>query len=265
MFPLYTKTFPSSAGALREALNASLQRLFSGAPDAVSVDDKSFPSVAAVCITVDGAELRTNPPSPPRVTGTTLAGITVDELQISGAGVSVGPAWVDLKLRAREVELDRATEANGDIVLVLRRAADGEVVIAADKAEIERAISAVARHQAGQHGVNIDQVQLTAKPRGPRSIDAEVQLRGRKLFFTTVIRITAKLDLDADLNAQLSGLACNGDGAIGSVACSVLEPHLRKLNGRTFPLMGLPLGDVKLRDVRLAVGDQLSVTAEFGC
>jgi hypothetical protein len=28
--------------------------------------------------------------------------------------------------------------------------------------------------------------------------------------------------------------------------------------------MSLPLGEVRLRDVRLAVGERLSVTAEFG-
>ncbi|MDQ6655945.1 MAG: hypothetical protein M3Y80_09050, partial [Verrucomicrobiota bacterium] len=66
------------------------------------------------------------------------------------------------------------------------------------------------------------------------------------------------------LNASLSGLTCNGEGAIGSLACGVLQPHLEKVDGRTFPLMALPLGDVRLRDVRLAAGANLSVTAEFG-
>jgi hypothetical protein len=265
MFPLYTKTFPSNAAALAELLNASLQRLFSGAPDAVSIRERNFPALAEVCINLDRAELRSNPPPPPSVSGNAAAGLTVDELQISASDLSVGPARVDLRLRARDVALNRATDRNGDIVLVLQRASDGEVEIAADKSELERAIAALARQQASQHGVNIDQVQLTARPRGPRGLDAEVQLRGRKLFFSTVVRITAKLDLDDELTARLSGLTCNGDGAVGALACSVLEPHLRALNGRTFPLLALPLGDVRLRDVRLAAGDKLSVTAEFGC
>ena len=55
-----------------------------------------------------------------------------------------------------------------------------------------------------------------------------------------------------------------GAGWLGSLACGVLEPHLAKLNGRSFPLMALPLGEVRLRDVRLAASDKLSVTAEFG-
>ncbi len=91
-----------------------------------------------------------------------------------------------------------------------------------------------------------------------------MKLRAKKLFFTTTVTISAKLDLDEQLNATVSGLACNGEGAIGSVACGVLQPHLQKVNGQSFALMALPLGEVRLRDVRLAAGDTLSVTAEFG-
>jgi hypothetical protein len=78
------------------------------------------------------------------------------------------------------------------------------------------------------------------------------------------MKITGQLDLDEELNARVSGLDCIGDGAIASIACGVLKPHLQKIDGRVFPLMSLPLGEVRLRDVQLAVGDKLSVTAKFG-
>jgi hypothetical protein len=89
-------------------------------------------------------------------------------------------------------------------------------------------------------------------------------LRAKKLFLSASLRITAQLDLDEELNARISELDCTGDGAIAAVACGVLKPHLEKLNGREYPLMSLPLGQVRLRDVRVAVGEKLSVTAEFG-
>jgi hypothetical protein len=89
-------------------------------------------------------------------------------------------------------------------------------------------------------------------------------LRAKKLFLSTSLRITGQLDLDEELNARISGLDCTGDGAIASVACGVLKPHLQKLERREFPLMSLPMGEVRLRDVRIAVGDKLSITADFG-
>ena len=51
---------------------------------------------------------------------------------------------------------------------------------------------------------------------------------------------------------------------IGSVACGALEPQLRKIEGMTFPLMSLPLGEIQLRDVRIAVADTIEITADFG-
>jgi hypothetical protein len=44
----------------------------------------------------------------------------------------------------------------------------------------------------------------------------------------------------------------------------MLLPHLARFNGRDFSLMALPLGEVKLRDLRIAAGHELRVTAEFG-
>ena len=84
------------------------------------------------------------------------------------------------------------------------------------------------------------------------------------MFLSTSLRITGQVDLDEELNARISGLDCTGEGAMGGIACGVLKPHLEKIDGRQFSLMSLPLGEVRLRDVQIAAGDKLSITAEFG-
>jgi hypothetical protein len=264
MFPLYTKTFPSTAAELQQLLNTSIQRVFTGAADAVAISDGKLPELSAITISLDKAELRTTAPPPARPQGTSTPALAIGQFTINGSDVTIGPARADLKLTARDVRLHRSNDAAGEIVLVLKSAAEGEVAVSVSKDALERAIASVATSEAGKHGVAIDQVRLTVNTRGERGVDAEVQLRGRKLFFSTVIRITAKLDLDEQLNARVSGMRCNGDGAIGALACSVLAPHLQAIDGRTFPLMALPLGEVRLRDVRLAAGERITVTAEFG-
>jgi hypothetical protein len=102
------------------------------------------------------------------------------------------------------------------------------------------------------------------RSKSSHSLAAEVRLRARKLFLTASIRISGQLDFDEEFNATISGLDCTGDGAIATLACGVLKPHLQKLDGCEFPLMALPLGELRLRDAQLAIGDKLSVTAEFG-
>jgi hypothetical protein len=178
--------------------------------------------------------------------------------------MSVGPAAIDFLLEAQNLDLHRAPGADGDVVLVAHRAAQGGIEIAASPSDIEALIAEVAKTEAGKHGVAIDSVQLTLRSNSPRSLAAEVRLRAKKLFLSASIRITGQVDLDEALNAKLSGLDCAGDGALAGIVCGVLKPQLQKLDGRDFPLMSLPLGEIRLRDVQIATGDKLSVTAEFG-
>ena len=177
---------------------------------------------------------------------------------------SLGPAAIDLALSATAVSLHQAQDADGNLLLLLHNAARGHIEISASPSDLEALIAEVATAEAARHGVTIDSVQLILRSKNSRSLAAEVRLRAKKLFLSASIRITGQLDLDEELNARISGLDCAGDGAIASVACGVLKPHLQKIEGREFPLMSLPLGEVRLRDVQLAVADKLSVTADFG-
>jgi len=264
MFPLNTENFPASAAELADQLNESLRGLFWLSRDPVEVRDKSYPHLDSVTISLDGARLPENPPPKPLVAGTAEPALTIDSFRVAASPFSVGPALVDFQLDAQQVDLRQAKDRDGNVLLLLQNAANGRVEISTAISDLEALIAAVAKTEAGKHGVNIDSVQLSLRSRNPRSLAAEVRLRAKKLFVSASLRITAQLDLDEQLNAKLTGLECTGDGAIASVACGVLKPHLQKLDGREFALMSLPLGEVRLRDVRIAVSDKLSVTAEFG-
>jgi hypothetical protein len=264
MFPLKTNTLPETAADLARAINDSLRSLFTLAHEPVAIRDLAYPHLAALELSLDGAELRGPPPAPPALATTPAPALAVDSFSAGGRGMSVGPAAIDFSLNATGVELYQAKDSAGQIVLVLHTSTAGHVEASVSKADLEALIAEVAKVEAGKQGVGIDGVELSLRSQSPRSLAAEVRLRAKKLFLSASLRITAQLDLDEELNARLSGLDCVGDGAIAAVACGVLKPHLQKLNGREFPLMSLPLGQVRLRDVRVAVGEQLSVKAEFG-
>jgi hypothetical protein len=264
MFPLNTRTLPSTASDLAAAINDSLRTVFVLSHDPTQVRDLAYPHLAALDLSLSGAELRGRPPAPPALATPPAPALVVDSFSASGRGMSVGPAAIDFSFTATGVELHQASDPAGQIVLVLHTAGDGRVEASTSKADLEALIAEVAKAEAAKQGVSVDGVELSLRSQSPRSLAAEVRLRAKKLFFSASLRITGQLDLDEELNARLSGLDCIGDGAIAAVACGVLKPHLQKLNGREFPLMSLPLGHVRLRDVRVAVGEKLSVTAEFG-
>jgi hypothetical protein len=264
MFPLKTATLPFSASALEHALNESLRQLFIVANDPVTIRDASYPRLEEISVSLDGARLRGQPPSIPSLSGKPTAALDVDFLKINASALSIGPAAIDLSLSATALSLHQAHDSEGNVLLLLHNAATGHLEISCSPSALEALIAEVAKTEAAKHGVTIDNVQLTLRSKTSRSLAAEVRLRAKKLFLNASIKITGQLDLDEELNARISGLDCIGDGAIASVACGVLKPHLQKIDGREFPLMSLPLGKIRLRDVQLAVGDKLSVTAEFG-
>ncbi|MGI9088306.1 MAG: hypothetical protein ACR2HH_11290 [Chthoniobacterales bacterium] len=264
MFPLPTKTLPADAVELSELLGQSLDRLFAKLSNPVSVRATAYPQIDELRLKLDGAELRPHPPRAPVLHGTPSPAFAVGLLEISGTEIAAGPAALNLNLSATDVRLAQTRSENDEVVLTLQSAADGRVEISAAKTDLEQAIAAFAKAEAGKHGVGIDQVHLKVNPRGERGLDAEVQLRTKKLFLTTTIRLSAQLDLTPDLQATLSEVRCSGDGAMGAMACSFLEPHLQKVNGRSLSLLALPLGEIRLRDVRLAANERLTVSAEFG-
>lgn len=264
MFPLSTKEFPASADQLTEALNASLERIFVLTAPPVSVRGGEYPAIDQLSISLDGARVRANLTKPVVARDETTPALRVQEFTISGRGVSFAGATADLRVEAKEVRLHSGRSASGDLVLGLQKAIDGRVQVATTKSALEAVIAQLAKQEAGKHGVTIDGVRLKLTTSGARSFAAEVHLRARKLFLSASIRVAGQVDLDEELHAKISGLRCEGEGAMASVACGVLNPHLQKLDGRVFPLMALPLGEIRLRDVRLAVGDEIEVTAEFG-
>jgi len=264
MFPLNTDTFPTTAAELGRQLNISLRGLFGLSRDPVEVREKSYPRLETMQVSLDGAVLPERLPAMPSIVGTPEPALTIDDFRVSASPLSIGPASVEFRLAAQGIELHRAVDRSGNLLLLLHNAANGRVEISVAVSDLEALIAEVAKTEASKHGVNIDTVQLSLRSRSSRSLAAEVRLRAKKMFVGASLRIAGQLDLDEQLNARISGLDCTGDGAIASVACGILKPHLQKLDGREFSLMSLPLGEVRLRDVHVAVNDKLSVTAEFG-
>jgi hypothetical protein len=264
MFSLHTTTFPSSASDLERLLNESLERGFVAPSRPVTVRADSYPHLEAITVSLDGARLRADSPQPPVISGETSPALDIDRFTVTASPLSLGPVSVDLSLDARDVQLRQGTDSNDQIALSLDRATDGNIEISVTRIDLEALVAKLAQDQAKKHGITIDNVQLKLRQENAHSVAAEINLRARKLFLSASIRVTARLDLDDELNLKLSGLNCTGDGGIATVACGILTPYLRKVDGREFPLMALPLGKVRLRDVRLTVGEKVVVAAEFG-
>ncbi|MDQ2919092.1 MAG: hypothetical protein M3R10_04360 [Verrucomicrobiota bacterium] len=138
-----------------------------------------------------------------------------------------------------------------------------ELEISASISDLEMAITQIAKREASNQGVTVQEVRLNFRQLGLRALELEVNVRAQKMVFATTIRITGRLEINEQLTASISGLNCAGEGAIGSMACAFLSPQLAKVNGQSFSLTTLAGSEISLRDVRFSAGDRVAATAVF--
>ena len=264
MIALHCTHFPSSKDELAQAIDRALRRFVQKSDPLVNVRSRVFPYLDEIAINFDGAQFDSRPPAPPVVVGETKLACEAAILTLSARNVSVRGVPLDLRMEARDVVFHQGRDGNSEVVLIAHKVRDGQIVISATQPDLENAIVEIGGREASPHGIAIEQVRLTMRACGPRSIAAEIGIRARKFLLRAKIDISVQLDIDDDFVAKISKLKCKSHGAIGSLACSALEPYLRQLEGHTLSLKSLPLGEIQLRDIRIAVLDTIELTIDFG-
>jgi hypothetical protein len=264
MFPLYQQKFPQTTVGFVQTLTASLRGALQIPGNPVLIREIKYPELAEIAIELSGSKVRTNAPRPSPPEGSGKLALTAQQFTLRALPLSIGDAAFYVTIDANGIVLHRNRDNNGNLFLQLQRADNGRLVVAIRQRDLEILTDKIAKTEAGKQGVAIEHMQLNLTSRGSRSLGVEVRVQARKLFARALVRIVGVLKVDDGLVARISNLTCNGDGAIGAMACSLITPHLQALQSRSFPLLALPLGEVQLRDINLSVGDGIEVTAEFG-
>ena len=150
----------------------------------------------------------------------------------------------------------------------LAGATDGRLVGRVSRAELQNMLIAKARAAAKEKGVDIERIDIDLTSLGPRSVrlDLKAAVQTKALFKTIrgAVTFTGRLDVDDRLVAKLSELNVAGEGMMIALAVNMIRGKVTALEGREFPLATFAMGGVRLRDVELQVGDDLTVTAAFG-
>jgi hypothetical protein len=263
MFPLPCKALPPDADALRAALEESLRQVLTPVTPIVTLEEKSYPQLASICVSLDGANVGDRP-RPPQPVGMIEPALRVEHFEMHGRPIVVQGARMELSCSARELQLGQSRDKEGNVLLILQDAAEGRLEVAIGLADLEALVLARAKTEAEKQGVTVESVRIELRPRSEQALDVVVRVRAKKLFLNATVQIMGSAAIDEQLNARLFGLECAGEGPLGTLACGFIAPHLQRCNGREVSLMSLPLGEIKLRGVRIAAGRELRITAEFG-
>jgi hypothetical protein len=264
MIALHCTQFLSSTDELAQAIDRALRGFAQKSDPVVNVRSRMFPYLDEIAINFDGAQFDSRLPAPPVVVGETKLACEAAIVTLSAQNVSVRGVPLDLRMEARDVVFHQGRDGNSEVVLITHKVRDGQIVVSATQRDLENAIVEIGGREARPRGIAIEQVRLRMRACGARSIAADIGIRARKFLLRAQIDISVQLDIDDDFVAKISQLKCKSDGAIGSLACGALEPHLRQLEGRTLSLKSLPPGEIQLRDIRIAVVDNVELIVDFG-
>ncbi len=264
MISLGRKDFPSPRGDLADALDDALHRFVEKPGQIVELRSRVFPLVDEIRVNLDGAIIDFSAPPLAAAEGETSLAFETTLVTISGRKISAGGVPVDLRMEMHDVAFDKGSDANGEAVLVLRRTREGQLVVSASQLQLEEAFGRIVGAKARLYGIDLEQVRLAMRARGRRSLAADIQVRAKKFFARAKIDIYAQLDISNEFVVQISQLKCKGDGKLGSFACSTLQPVFDRVLEKSFPLKSIPLGEIQLRDVHVAVADTVEITMDFG-
>jgi len=262
MIPLYRKQFPASKADLARALDEAAHRLASKDGQIVDLRSRVFPYIDEIVVNLDGAQFDSPPSVIPKPMGATVLAFEAAATTISARDISVRGVPLSVRLEAHDLVFHKGQDENGDAFLLVHKLRDGTLSISASQLDLENAIEKIARQEG--RGLTIDQVRLAMRARGRRSIAIDVQVQARKLFLRARIDISSQIDIDENFVIRASNFKCKSDGGVGAVACATLEPIFRRLEQKSFSISSLPLGNIQVRDIRIAVADTIEITADFG-
>jgi len=264
MIPLFRKLFPSHKADLIEALDEALHRFVEKPGPIVDLRSRVFPYVDLIAINLDGAIVDLSAPRLAQAEGETGRAFEAAVVKVNGRRVAVGGVPLNLRMELQDAIFDWGYDANADAVLILRRASDGQLVLSTAQLQLEEAIVRIAGAKARLYGIELEKVRLAMRARGRRSLAADIYVQAKKFFARAKIDIYAQLDITNDFAVKISQIKCKGDGKLGSFVCSTLQPLFERIMEKSFSLKSIPLGEIQLRDVHVAVADTVDLTVDFG-
>jgi hypothetical protein len=268
--------FPLGAGALpitRDELTASFTQGWKAhlripeTSEVVQTSGGRFPAIGNLNIHLTGAssdinrDRTKNPPLKP--SGKVEGRVTVRHFDLDARPMLTDKAKLNIHVAATDARLDIEHDEKGRPMAMLGDAKTAMFQFAATRSDLEHILTIDLDEAARKYGVSVKKVSLQLDAVNDRSIDVDVHISTTVAFIPAGMRFRAHVDIDGEMYAKLSKLQCDGDEALGFLIVGLIKPGLAKYEGKSRLVFAFPTGQLKLKDVKVQGGDDVTISAEF--
>jgi hypothetical protein len=267
MFRLGDGRMPQDSRELTVALNEGWKHAIA-LPDpekAVFIDGGVYPELGILRIDFSDGRLKPGKNKDRiKLNDKVEKNLRVDHLEVCGQPMLLEKARLNMRLLADNALIDMERDKQGRPVMMLADATSGSLSFDVSRKDAEALMLADARESAAKYGVFVERLELKIVPETPRSLQVSLYVATTVAFIPAGMLFRAHVTVNDAMTAQISGLTCDGDEALGPLIVGLLRPALAKYNGNTRPLVIFPAGKMKLHDVAVHVDDGLHLRAAFG-
>jgi hypothetical protein len=267
VFPFADDRLPDTADDFAAAMERGYRKALKLPDDAkvVTTAGGTYPIVESLRIDVCDAVVK-DPENKRKPSDRQLAihGLDAARFEFVGRGMTVERSTMNLAMSATDARLLFTRDKDGKPLLVLGSAKQGHVSAEMSLDDVEALLLAAARKGSRAYGLSVERTRLKMTVEDNRTVRVDLKLFTRVGFVPAGLRFRARLDINDDLTAKLSGLSCSGDDVLGPLIGGLVHPFLARYNGTTRPLMNFPQTEMRLRGVQITADDTIRVAADFG-
>ena len=218
-------------------------------------------------ISIDLSDVRVDPENKQRRLKPLRASqgtVTADRVELVANPLLVEKARLLIGMTATNAKLDVRRDKQGRSMLTLTDAKEGVLTLEVPRKDIDWLLLHAARQAAGKLGIIVDRTRLKLDVENSRTIRVDLKIDTRVALLPAGFRFRARVDIDDELNGTMTKLSVDGDQLLGPIISSLIEPQIKKYEGKTRPLVGFEWGELKLRDVTMTTDDAFRLEAKFG-
>ncbi len=251
MFPLPAGPWPSTADDLRRQVLEGLRAAAGVAPRLDLTGD--WPVLSELLLDFSGVCVNPALEWPvPKAVVESWAGPECRQLRVCAAPLRLGDiAQPRFELQVSSVQFGFIRDEVDRRWLKPVRVGGGSLHAAVTEAELNRIFLEAARTLTRAHGITVDDAKIQLEPAGPNTIKLEAEIGARKAFLKGRLRFAGTAEFGAALEVQLSGLKCEGVGAIGALAARAVQPQLERLGRHPLRPIGALTAGLTLEHLEL--------------